>query len=173
MKSNKKSIKSISVTLLLSVIVNSIFVNGFYVPGTAPQDFAKGDIVEVKVSFFRQALIKHFLDSLNLNYSYLLISKAVKLLSTKTQLPYEYYSIPIHCKPSEGVEYKSENLGEILRGDRVVNTAYNLKMNVNEQCRVVCSDVVLDKKGADTIAHRIMVSLKEFLISSIKKGCQF
>lgn len=115
-------------TLLLLVVVNSAFVNGFYVPGTAPQDFAKGDIVEVK---------------------------AVKLLSTKTQLPYEYFSIPIHCKPSEGVEYKSENLGEILRGDRVVNTAYNLKMNVNEQCRVVCPDVVLDKKAADTIAHRI------------------
>lgn len=69
MKSHKKSIKSISVTLLLLVIVNSVFVNGFYVPGTAPQDFAKGDIVEVKVRFFGQALIKSSID-FNIFYNF-------------------------------------------------------------------------------------------------------
>ena len=38
-------------------------------------------------------------------------SQAVKLTSTKTQLPYEYYFLPF-CVPKEGIIYKTENLGE-------------------------------------------------------------
>lgn len=40
----------------------------------------------------------------------ILILQAVKLTSSRTQLPYEYYSLPF-CKP-EAVFYKGENLGE-------------------------------------------------------------
>ena len=36
--------------------------------------------------------------------------QAVKLTSTKTQLPYEYYSLPF-CQPDGGIVYKTENLG--------------------------------------------------------------
>lgn len=35
------------------------------------------------------------------------------MTSEITQLPYEYYSLPI-CKPVE-VEYKSENFGQCLK----------------------------------------------------------
>lgn len=46
--------------------------------------------------------------------------KAVKMTSTHTQLPYEYYSLPF-CLPKNGTFiYKSENLGEVLRGDRYI-----------------------------------------------------
>lgn len=41
---------------------------------------------------------------------FLAFSKAVKLTSTKTQLPYEYYSLPF-CHPPNGIVYKTENLG--------------------------------------------------------------
>jgi len=34
------------------------------------------------------------------------------MTSTKTQLPYDYYNIPVHCKPPNGTKYKSENLGK-------------------------------------------------------------
>lgn len=40
----------------------------------------------------------------------MLMFQAVKLTSSRTQLPYEYYSLPF-CKP-ETVFYKGENLGE-------------------------------------------------------------
>ena len=40
-----------------------------------------------------------------------------KLTSTKTQLPYEWYSLPF-CRPEEIVS-KAENLGEVMRGDKV------------------------------------------------------
>jgi len=76
--------------LLIVLMTYSSFsinlVDGFYVPGVAPQDFASGDSIEVR---------------------------AIKMTSSKTQLPFEYYSLPF-CQPKSGsVEYKSQNLGEI------------------------------------------------------------
>jgi transmembrane 9 superfamily protein 2/4 len=85
----------------------------------------------------------------------LFFSKAVKLTSTKTQLPYEYYNLPIHCVPSGGAKYKSENLGEILRGDRIVNTNYVVKMAVDDKCRVVCKDIDLTIDQTRQVAKRI------------------
>ena len=51
------------------------------------------------------------------------------MTSIKTQLPYDYYSLPF-CSPDEDfIRYKSLNLGEVLRGDRIVNTLYNVIIN--------------------------------------------
>lgn len=47
--------------------------------------------------------------------------KVNKLTSVKN-LPYEYYSLP-YCQP-EKVKSKTENLGELLRGDRIENSPY-------------------------------------------------
>ena len=71
---------------------------GFYLPGVAVREYSDGERVEIKVN---------------------------KLSSTKTQLPYDYYSLPF-CKPAEIVN-KIENLGEVLRGDRIMNSHYDLK----------------------------------------------
>ena len=43
--------------------------------------------------------------------------KVNKLSSTRTQLPFEYYSLP-YCRPHK-VAHSLENLGEVLRGDRI------------------------------------------------------
>jgi len=102
----------------------------FYLPGVAPSEFMAGDTVEVK---------------------------AVKLTSTKTQLPYDYYSLPF-CPPKEGITYKGENLGEVLRGDRIVTTPYNLKMAENKVCQVLCQD----KEGSFTSNKLSDVSSKAF-----------
>jgi transmembrane 9 superfamily protein 2/4 len=48
--------------------------------------------------------------------------KVSQLSSTKTQLPYSYYSRPF-CRPDAIVD-SAENLGELLRGDRIENTPY-------------------------------------------------
>lgn len=47
-----------------------------------------------------------------------------KLTSIKTQLPYSYYSLP-HCQPKK-IEDSTENLGEVLRGDRIENSPYTV-----------------------------------------------
>uniref|UniRef100_A0AC34FJ01 Transmembrane 9 superfamily member n=1 Tax=Panagrolaimus sp. ES5 TaxID=591445 RepID=A0AC34FJ01_9BILA len=78
--------------------------NGFYVPGVAPHEFKDGDGIEVK---------------------------AIKLTSVKAVVPYEYYSIPF-CRPAGELHYKSENLGEVMRGDRIVNTPYEVFMKKDE-----------------------------------------
>ncbi|XP_052776751.1 transmembrane 9 superfamily member 4-like [Mya arenaria] len=85
---------------------------GFYIPGVAPNDFNKGDPVDVK---------------------------GVKLTSIKTQLPMEFYRAPF-CEPVGGAEFKPENLGEVLRGDRIVTTAYNIKALQNEPCSLLCKE---------------------------------
>lgn len=73
-----------SVYLLLALWTQTI--DAFYVPGVAPVEFKRGDSIDVK---------------------------AVKMTSTHTQLPYEYYSLPF-CEPKNGTFYKSENLGKPL-----------------------------------------------------------
>ena len=50
--------------------------------------------------------------------------KVNKLTSTKTQLPYDYYSIWF-CRP-EHIVSSAENLGEVLRGDRIENSPYEV-----------------------------------------------
>lgn len=86
--------------------------SAFYVPGVAPVEFSAGQLINVK---------------------------AVKMTSTRTQLPYEYYSLQF-CLPKNGtVVYKSENLGEVLRGDRIVNTPYEVKMAENINCKLLCN----------------------------------
>ena len=60
-----------------------------------------------------------------------------KLDSAHTQLPYEYYSLPF-CQPSS-IEQKTENLGEILSGDKIENSLYEISARLNEQCKVLCS----------------------------------
>ncbi|KAF9612663.1 hypothetical protein IFM89_003138 [Coptis chinensis] len=104
-----------------------LFVNGncFYLPGVAPEDFATGDLLKVKVN---------------------------KLTSTKTQLPYSYYSVP-YCRPDSVVD-SAENLGEVLRGDRIENSPYVFKMRVPQMCNVVCR-VILDAKSAKDFKEKI------------------
>jgi hypothetical protein len=53
--------------------------------------------------------------------------KVSQLSSTKTQLPYSYYSLPF-CRPDAIVD-SAENLGELLRGDRIENTPYVVSTN--------------------------------------------
>ena len=60
----------------------------FYVPGVAPVEFRQGDRIDVK---------------------------AVKLTSTHTQLPYEYYSLPFCLPKNRTLIYKSENLGKLIK----------------------------------------------------------
>ncbi|KAK4274498.1 hypothetical protein QN277_017706 [Acacia crassicarpa] len=97
----------------------------FYLPGVAPQDFYKGDMLQVKVN---------------------------KLTSTKTQLPYTYYSLP-YCGPGKIVD-SAENLGEVLRGDRIENSLYVFKMREPQMCNVVCK-LKLDAKTAKDFKEKI------------------
>lgn len=95
--------------IALLAFVACLPVDAFYLPGVAPRQYETGAQVEMKVN--------------NLN-------------SVKTQLPYRYYTLP-YCKPTD-IRQRVENLGEILAGDGIENSPYELKMKVNESCKVLC-----------------------------------
>jgi transmembrane 9 superfamily protein 2/4 len=50
-----------------------------------------------------------------------------KLTSVHTQLPYKYYDKLPFCAPTT-IEDKAENLGEILMGDRIENSNYEVRL---------------------------------------------
>ncbi|XP_049963026.1 transmembrane 9 superfamily member 4 [Schistocerca serialis cubense] len=125
---------------LVSVLVCCHVGEAFYIPGVAPVEFKKGSRIDVK---------------------------AVKMTSTHTQLPYEYYSLDF-CRPKNGtIVYKSENLGEVLRGDRIVNTPYEVRMAENIKCRLLCHpshgpmnwDAEASQKAINRIQHEYFVHL--------------
>ncbi|KAG9456227.1 hypothetical protein H6P81_000735 [Aristolochia fimbriata] len=84
--------------------------NGFYLPGSYPHKYQVGDILSVKVN---------------------------SLTSIDTEMPFTYYSLPF-CKPKGGVKDSAENLGELLMGDRIENSPYRFKMNINETEIFLC-----------------------------------
>lgn len=55
--------------------------------------------------------------------------------------------------------YKSENLGEVLRGDRVVNTPFELRLLENFQCRLLCNKpqqpLNWNREQSEKVAERI------------------
>ncbi|RVX19538.1 Transmembrane 9 superfamily member 10 [Vitis vinifera] len=78
--------------------------------------------------------------------------KVNKLTSTKTQLPYTYYSLP-YCRPGKIVD-NAENLGEVLRGDRIENSPYVFKMREPQLCNVICH-LKLNAKTAKDFKEKI------------------
>ncbi|BFF94086.1 transmembrane 9 superfamily member 4 [Drosophila madeirensis] len=118
--------------LFVLAILGYGVVDCFYVPGVAPVEFVQDQKIDVK---------------------------AVKMTSSRTQLPYQYYSLRF-CNPKNGTFiFKSENLGEVLRGDRIVNTPYELRMNQQINCRLLCNQkdrpLNWSKEDSALVAERI------------------
>lgn len=76
-----------------------------------------------------------------------------KVYSDHTQLQYAYYDLPFVCPPSgrKHAGYASGrsvslNLGEVLRGDRIMTSDYDLVMGQDQECQYLCSQAV-DRRG--------------------------
>ena len=98
---------SASTALLL---LGAHVAHGFYLPGVAVREYQADERVGIKVN---------------------------KLTSTKTQLPYDYYTLPF-CKP-EAITNAVENLGEVLHGSVIQNSPYDIFMGKSDfkvACRV-------------------------------------
>ncbi|KAH7284309.1 hypothetical protein KP509_34G048200 [Ceratopteris richardii] len=79
--------------------------------------------------------------------------KVNKLTSTRTQLPYEYYSFG-YCRPPK-IENAAENLGEVLRGDRIENSPYVFHMRDDKLCLFACKIDKLDDSTVKNIRAKI------------------
>ena len=60
-----------------------------------------------------------------------------------------------HLRRSFKVIYQTENLGEVLRGDRIVNTMYDIRVDKSETCSVLCTQD-LSPENADAIREKIL-----------------
>lgn len=112
-------------TLFLILLLLIPSGHSFYLPGVAPRDFQRGDPLQPKVN---------------------------QLSSTKTQLPYDYYFLN-YCKPPK-IMNSAENLGEVLRGDRIENSVYTFEMRKDQSCKVACR-VKLDAGSAKRFKEKI------------------
>lgn len=57
---------------------------------------------------------------------------------------YQYYTLPF-CTPAEGKNYRIEDLGEVLEGDRLVTTPYKLKFRADVDNAVLCKKTLTAK----------------------------
>jgi hypothetical protein len=67
---------------------------------------------------------------------------------------YQYYTLPF-CLPSKK-KYVTEDLGEVLEGDRLVNTPYEIKFKVDVESQVLCT-----KKLAGSDLHNVRMAIAE------------
>ncbi|RAK87712.1 multispanning membrane protein [Aspergillus costaricaensis CBS 115574] len=74
-----------------------------------------------------------------------------KIFSDNTQLQYAYFDLPFVCPPSGrshggspfgSGQSVSLNLGEILRGDRIMTSDFELQMGKNVECQALCTQEV-------------------------------
>ncbi|KAI9793768.1 MAG: hypothetical protein M1833_000660 [Piccolia ochrophora] len=122
-----------SLVLLLNLAPSS----AFYLPGVAPTTYAPGDKVPLNVNHVTPGLT----------------NSDTRLHAV---LSYGYYHPAFHfCTPPAGATSKSESLGSILFGDRILTSAFELLMGQNETCKVLCEAKKFDMKSAKFVNKRI------------------
>jgi transmembrane 9 superfamily protein 2/4 len=86
-----------TVLLALSTAPSTGFA--FYIPGISPTVFREGERVPLYVN---------------------------KIFSEKSPLPYAYADLPFVCAPPKDAKKAWLNLGEVLRGDRISTSDYEV-----------------------------------------------
>ncbi|CCG20705.1 endosomal transmembrane protein [Candida orthopsilosis Co 90-125] len=61
-----------------------------------------------------------------------------KVESDKTQLPFAYFSLTFVCPPMNNAKPVHLSLGEILRGDRIWQSGYDLRFGIDQPCLRLC-----------------------------------
>lgn len=103
----------------------------FYLPGLAPVTYCDKPNAGDKC----QSEIKLFVNRLN---------------SEESVIPYEYEHFDF-CQPGEGRNAPAENLGQVVFGERIRSSPYEIFFNKNhEKCRTVCTKNY-DPSNADSM----------------------
>ncbi|KAH0606683.1 uncharacterized protein H6S33_003517 [Morchella sextelata] len=119
----------ISKSLLFLSAMGVSLSSAFYIPGWSIRSYKDGDAIPLSTN---------------------------KLTSPSTQLPYAYSEQPFVCPASKdgfGARFGSSraialNLGEVLRGDRIQISDYELTVGQDEVCKHLC-DRETDRAGVE------------------------
>nr|XP_004225567.1 LOW QUALITY PROTEIN: transmembrane 9 superfamily member 2-like [Ciona intestinalis] len=107
----------------LSVIQASFLLNfasitfGFYLPGLAPVSYCEKDKENCK------SKIPVYVN---------------RLVSAESIIPYEYSAFDF-CEPADSSSSPSENLGQVLFGERIRPSPYSFTFNKSEKCKKACT----------------------------------
>ncbi|KAI9815200.1 MAG: hypothetical protein M1832_005535 [Thelocarpon impressellum] len=109
----------------------------FYIPGVAPTSYAPGDKVPLYVNNLTPGLTNS--DS-----------------QLHSVLSYEYYTPEFgFCRPEGGPTAQTESLGSILFGDRIQTSPFELRMQHNETCKLLCAEPDFPASQAQWVNGRI------------------
>lgn len=112
---------------LVATTAALVQVTAFYMPGIAPHSFKQGEAIQLKVN---------------------------ALTSIHTQLPVDYYRLPF-CRPENGPEMASENLGEFLTGNKIQSSPFSIHMGNEVYCQMLCQVTNLTPKQAKVLKSHI------------------
>ncbi|KAG9068248.1 Transmembrane 9 super member 4 [Linnemannia hyalina] len=101
----------LATTLLATLSSLSSTASAFYIPGLSPTVFHNGDRVPLFVN---------------------------KIFSEKSPLPFAYADLPFVCEPPKDAKRAWLNLGEVLRGDRILTSDYELVVGKDIKCQTLC-----------------------------------
>jgi transmembrane 9 superfamily protein 2/4 len=128
-----------SAALFAAFLAAPELTSAFYLPGVAPTSYKYDDLVPLNVNRLTPAA-----------------SSTDGTL--KSVVSYDYYHPAFHfCRPEPKPEYKSESLGSILFGDRIMSSPFELNMLHNETCKQLCKDKTFkfDQSSAHFVNRRI------------------
>ncbi|KAN0064704.1 Transmembrane 9 superfamily member 2 [Thecaphora frezii] len=118
MKPRSASARVVAATALLAASLLPAGAHAWYLPGSAPRSYHKGDPVPFTVNALEA---KAFTSQV------------------KSVLMYDYYDPRFHfCQPEGGPRPESEGLGSVLFGDRIYNSPIKATMLQNDVCREIC-----------------------------------
>ncbi|XP_020020987.2 transmembrane 9 superfamily member 2 [Castor canadensis] len=138
----------LSLLLLLGMVPGPRPGSAFYLPGLAPVNFCDKD----KESDECKAEIELFVNRLD---------------SVESVLPYEYTAFDF-CQASEG-KRPSENLGQVLFGERIEPSPYKFIFNREDTCKLVCTktyhtDKAEDKQKLDFLKKSMLLNYQHHWI---------
>lgn len=102
---------------ILLLALAAVAAEAFYIPGWSIKTYGENEKVPLYVN---------------------------KVSSNHSPLPYSYFQLPFVCELLKDVSSVSLNLGEILRGDRIRESNYDLVMKKDTKCADLCK-VTVDK----------------------------
>lgn len=105
-------------SIICVVVAFSSVCYSFYLPGLAPVNYCP----EKQATSDCPSDVKIFVNRLN---------------SVDSVIPYEYSSFDF-CPPKAGDDSPVENLGQVVFGERIRPSGYNISFNKNETTKVLC-----------------------------------
>lgn len=136
---------SLSTTLLVTLALTSSSTLAFYLPGIAPQSYCEADKVTEQC----------------INDIPLLVNR---LTSQDSVLPFEYTAFDF-CQADSSKGSPAENLGQVLFGERIRPSPYELKFKQEKTCEKICENTyTTDDDKMKFLKHGMMFSYEHHWI---------